>query len=91
MLIHTQQLGACIYISNDVRLGVFDLVVQRVSVDAEGLVHYALRGAETHIRFHQTTAVNEAKKTKKNNLNHDISYFHKVNNNKPYVNTAGEM
>lgn len=44
----TQQLRAGIHIPDDVRLGVFDFVVKRVGVDAEGLVHYALRGAETH-------------------------------------------
>lgn len=41
----TEQLGACVHISDDVRLGVLDLVVEGVGVDAEGLVHDALRGA----------------------------------------------
>lgn len=44
----TQQLCAGVHVTDDVRFGVFDLVVKRVGVDAEGLVHYALRGAETH-------------------------------------------
>lgn len=42
----TEKLSACVHISDDVRLGVLDLVVERVGVDAEGLVHDALRGAE---------------------------------------------
>lgn len=39
----TEKFSPSIHITNDVRLGVFDLMVQRVCVDAERLIHYALR------------------------------------------------
>ena len=55
MSVRTQQLSTCVYVTDDVRLGVFDLVVERVGVDAEGLVHYALGGAEPQVSYSQAS------------------------------------